>query len=57
MHREINIDEEVATSQADTDFRKATLANLMKSFGSLNNDVQQVLDVYFNQCAIRMSCM
>jgi glutaminase len=52
----ITIDAEVAQSEADTGFRNAALANFMKSFGSLDNDVAQVLHVYFNQCAIRMSC-
>jgi len=53
----ITIDAEVAQSEADTGFRNAALANFMKSFGSLDNDVAQVLHVYFNQCAIRMSCL
>ena len=53
----IDIDAEVAASEADTGYRNAALANFMKGFGTLDNDVQQVLDVYFNQCAIRMSCL
>jgi glutaminase len=53
----IDIDDEVATSEADTGFRNTALANFMKGFGTLDNDVQQLLDVYFNQCAIRMNCM
>ncbi len=53
----VGIDAEVAQSEADTGFRNAALANFMKSFGSLDNDVAAVLDVYFNQCAIRMSCV
>ncbi len=53
----IGIDAEVAQSEADTGFRNAALANFMKSFGSLDNEVAQVLHVYFNQCAIRMSCV
>ncbi|WP_422018678.1 glutaminase [Roseateles sp.] len=52
----IHIDAEVAQSEADTGFRNRALANFMKSFGTLDNDVATVLDVYFNQCAIRMSC-
>ena len=52
----ISIDTEVAQSEADTGFRNTALANFMKGFGTLNNDVATVLDVYFNQCAIAMSC-
>ncbi|MBC7621391.1 MAG: glutaminase [Candidatus Saccharibacteria bacterium] len=53
----IHIDREVAQSEADTGFRNAALANFMKGFGTLDNDVTQVLDVYFNQCALSMNCM
>ncbi len=52
----IRMDDEVAGSEADTGFRNTALANFMKGFGTLDNDVAQVLDVYFHQCAIAMSC-
>ena len=52
----VGIDAEVANSEADTGFRNTALANFMKAFGTLDNDVATVLDVYFKQCAIAMSC-
>jgi len=52
----IAFDEEVARSEADTGYRNVALANFMKGFGKLDNDVATVLDVYFHQCALRMSC-
>jgi glutaminase len=52
----IEYDEEVARSEAQTGFRNVALANFMKSFGKLDNEVERVLDVYFHQCALRMSC-
>ncbi|MFG6467457.1 glutaminase [Roseateles sp. BYS87W] len=52
----IGIDAEVAQSEADTGFRNAALANFMKGFGTLDNEVTTVLDVYFRQCAIAMTC-
>lgn len=52
----VRIDAEVAQSEADTGFRNTALANFMKGFGTLDNDTATVLDVYFNQCAIAMSC-
>jgi glutaminase len=52
----IAFDDEVARSEADTGFRNFALANFMKSFGKLDNDVATVLDTYFHQCALRMSC-
>ncbi len=47
---------EVAESERRTGFRNAALANFLKSFGNLHNDVDAVLDVYFHQCALAMSC-
>ena len=52
----VHIDAEVAQSEADTGFRNTALANFMRGFGTLDNEPAQVLEVYFNQCAIAMSC-
>ncbi len=52
----IHIDPEVAASERETGFRNASLANFMASFGNLKNPVDEVLEVYFNQCAISMNC-
>ena len=53
----IGFDDEVAASEAETGFRNVALANFMKGFGKLDNAVSTVLDVYFHQCAISMSCV
>lgn len=53
----IVFDDEVAESEARTGFRNIALANFMKSFGKIDNDVASVLDLYFHQCALRMSCV
>jgi glutaminase len=52
----VAIDAEVAASEQDTGFRNASLANFVKSFGNLHSPVEEVLEVYFNQCALSMSC-
>ena len=52
----IAFDDEVAASEATTGFRNVALANFMKSFGKIDNEVAAVLDFYFHQCAVRMSC-
>ena len=52
----IAFDEEVAASEAATGYRNTALGNFMKSFGKLDNDVATVLDFYFHQCSLRMSC-
>jgi glutaminase len=52
----VHIDEEVAHSEARTGSRNRALAWFMKSFGTLSNDVETVLQGYFHQCAVAMSC-
>jgi len=46
----------VAQSEKDTGFRNAALANFLKSFGNIENDVDVVLDFYFHQCSLEMTC-
>jgi glutaminase len=53
----IRHDPEVARSEQETGFRNASLANFLKSFGNLRNDVEAVLDFYFFQCSLTMSCI
>jgi glutaminase len=52
----IRIDPEVARSEAATGFRNAALANYLRAFDNLEHPVEEVLDTYFHQCAIEMSC-
>jgi glutaminase len=52
----IGFDAEVAQSEKDWGYRNAALANFLKSQGNLENSVEAVLDAYFNQCALAMSC-
>jgi glutaminase len=52
----IEVNEEVAASEAETGARNRSLAWFMKSFGILANPVEQVLGAYFRQCAVAMSC-
>ncbi|WP_282050566.1 glutaminase [Maribacter aquivivus] len=52
----IDYDVDVAKSEKRTGFRNFAAANLLKSYGNLNNDVDVVLDFYFHQCSLAMSC-
>lgn len=54
--RTIAYDMQVAQSEKLTGFRNYAAANLLKSYGNLKNDVETVLDFYFHQCALTMSC-
>lgn len=52
----IDYDETVALSEKKTGFRNFAAANLLKSYGNLNNEVDVVLDFYFHQCSLAMNC-
>jgi glutaminase len=52
----LDSDAEVAASEATHGHRNAALAHFMASCGNLENPVELVLDHYFRQCALSMSC-
>ena len=52
----ITYDEKVAHSEKATGFKNYAAANLLKSYGNLKNNVIEVLDFYFYQCSLSMSC-
>ena len=52
----IDVDKEVATSEAATGYRNYSLANFMKGFDNLHSPVEDVLQTYFHQCSLRITC-
>lgn len=52
----IEYNETVAESEKAEGFNNAAMVNLMKSYGNIHNDVDQVLDFYFYTCSLSMSC-
>jgi glutaminase len=52
----INYNEQVAQSEKKSGYKNYAAANLLKSFNNLENSVDEVLDFYFHQCSIEMSC-
>ncbi|TAG56545.1 MAG: glutaminase [Cytophagales bacterium] len=53
----VSFDEILAQSERETGNRNLAMGYFMKSFGNIHNQVRVVLDVYFNQCSIAMSCL
>lgn len=53
---EININEDVYLSEKETGNRNRALAYFMKSTGAIEENVEEVLDVYFKQCSIEATC-
>ncbi|WP_274913356.1 glutaminase [Streptomyces sp. WZ-12] len=53
---ELAFDQAVADSEADHGDRNAALAHFMASFGNLENPVPSVIEHYFWQCSMEMTC-
>ncbi|RUO26709.1 glutaminase [Aliidiomarina minuta] len=53
---DIHINQDVYQSEKIHGNRNAALAYLMKSFANIESEVEDVLDHYFFQCSIEMSC-
>jgi glutaminase len=54
-NQEIKFDSVVAKSEMRHASRNLSLAHLMRSFGNFDNDVRNVVQTYFKQCAIVMN--
>ncbi|MGM0526725.1 MAG: glutaminase A [Pseudomonadota bacterium] len=52
----IYADDEVHQSEKEHGHRNSALAHLMKSFDNIESDVDELLDHYFWQCALTMTC-
>lgn len=52
----ITYDEKVAKSEKSEGFHNRAMANLIKGHGNLKNNVEEVLDFYFDTCSLSMSC-
>ncbi len=53
---DLYINSKVANSEKEVGYLNTSVANFLKSFHNLDNDVDEVLDFYYHQCAIEMSC-
>jgi glutaminase len=56
LGREVFIDEQVYQSEKATGHRNRALAYFLKDTGVLEGDVEEVVDLYFRQCSILVTC-
>lgn len=56
-NRKIRFDTEVARSERTHGHGNFAIAHFLKAHDNLTCDVDEVLDVYFHQCSVAMSCL
>lgn len=54
---DVGADEVVHRSERKSGFRNIATANFIRSYGNIENDVDAVLDFYYLQCSLSMSCV
>ncbi|MBK9981775.1 MAG: glutaminase [Saprospiraceae bacterium] len=52
----IEYNQTVANSEKKLGFRNAALINMMKASGNIHNEIDEVLNLYYQMCSIEMSC-
>jgi len=53
--RPLEVDDEVYTSESRTNSRNKAIARLLESYGRIERDPLEVVDVYTRQCALRVT--
>ena len=53
--RRLELDEEVYRSESETNMRNRALAQLLRSYGRLDQDPQAVVDIYTRQCSLSVT--
>jgi len=55
-NQDVHLNEAVYLSEKRTGSKNRAMAFLLKSYGMLEDDVEQVLDCYFKACSIEVNC-
>lgn len=54
--RDVFVDISVFTSERSTGHRNRAMAHLMLNFGMIDRNIEESLDLYFQQCAVIVNC-
>ena len=54
--QDINYSAKISASEKSEGYRNIALCNFIKSFGNIENQPNEVLDLYFDLCSIESSC-
>jgi len=53
----ITMNKDVYASEKETGHRNRSIAHFLKEIGNIESDPEAVLDLYFKQCSIEMTCL
>ncbi|MGK7896872.1 MAG: glutaminase A [Xenococcus sp. (in: cyanobacteria)] len=56
INRDVFIDVSVFMSERATGHRNRALANLLLNFGTIDDNIEEILDLYFQQCSLVVNC-
>ncbi|RKD31548.1 glutaminase A [Thermohalobacter berrensis] len=56
-NKELEIDSEIYLSEKKTGDRNRAMAYFMRDVGIIEGNVEEILDVYFRQCSIKVDCI
>ncbi|WP_287828993.1 glutaminase [Bacteroides sp.] len=54
--KDITYNESMAVSERENGFLNTAIANMLKYYGNIENDIERVLRFYFRQCSLTMNC-
>ena len=52
----VDFNMDVAMSERETSYLNAAITNLLKHYGTIDNDIEEVLMFYLKMCSVDMSC-
>ena len=52
----INFNENIAKSEKATGFKNYALANFIRGYNNIRNDIDTIMDLYFTICSLELSC-
>lgn len=54
--RDLDIDEEIYRSESETGYRNRAIGWMLRNFGIIDEEPTDILETYFRQCSIRVTC-